>query len=276
MDEDSLSDLDFLPKEDVDSLREFFNGAHKAFLDRVQMTEEEYARLCAPYAERVSAFTDKRKAEKSKRQQLETALRANAVRVEKSRGGEGIHRGYYCPSLIYDIVVGNCKRGNLCRENNPNARYTHYFDDDNNHIATVWHNEDGAPIITEYILHRGNNSVGFSFDNDGRLQTMAECEYDERGRILAYVLVEFHHFRDEVTEYYEERYRYSEESVVVETASLFVGVSPALLNLNRYVFQTEAGFLKNYTVELFDCVDLRDQPLDGRFYDVKIKRKIPM
>lgn len=35
------------------------------------------------------------------------------IRFEYAKGGESIHRGYYCPSLVYDLVVGNVKRGRL-------------------------------------------------------------------------------------------------------------------------------------------------------------------
>lgn len=35
--------------------------------------------------------------------------------TEYGRGGEFFHRGYYCPSPILDIIVGNANRGKLIK-----------------------------------------------------------------------------------------------------------------------------------------------------------------
>lgn len=37
------------------------------------------------------------------------------VRYEVGVGGELMHRGYYCPSLVEDIIVGNAKRGRIAK-----------------------------------------------------------------------------------------------------------------------------------------------------------------
>lgn len=271
---DIFSYLDFHTEEETNPPHNFFNYSHKAFLAKLNMTEEEYEKLCAPYLEEASAFADIIKAEKGRKQELENILTANAVREEKGRGGESIHRGYYCPSLIEDIVVGNCKRGSLCKENNPKATYTHYFDCDNKHIAT--RQQDGDIVSTEYILYSANKSLGVLFDGCDQLVTIAECEYDKSGRILKYILVLCDTTKDAVIEYHKELYNYSEENIIVETSNLLCTISPAILTLNKYVFKIEAGFLKNYTVEVFDSKDISSEPLNSRFYNVKIKRKIPV
>ena len=40
----------------------------------------------------------------------------DVVRTEYARGGETIHRGYYCPSPVYDIIVGGASRGRLLKD----------------------------------------------------------------------------------------------------------------------------------------------------------------
>lgn len=269
---DILDDLDFLNDEDSASLRDFFADCHKTFLNRVNMTEEEYAKQCAPYLEEVATFVDRIKAEKGRKRELNALLIANAVRQEKSKGGETLHRGYYCPSLIQDIVVGNCKRGSLCKENNPKAIYTHYFDCDNNHIATT--KREGKFVSTEYIVYDDNKSVGVMFDGSNQLETIAQCEYDEIGRILEYILVLCDTTKEDVVEYYKELYTYSEKNIMVETSNLLCTISPPILTIDKYVFQMEEGFLKSYTIEVSDGVDINAQPVGKMTYDVKIKRKI--
>lgn len=266
-----FDELDFLSEEDINSLRNFFEESHKAFLEKLNMTEEDYNAFCEPYLKEASAFTDLIKAQKGNKQLLEKSLLEHAFREEKSRGGENIHRGFYCPSLIQDIVVGNCKRGSLCKSNNPKATYTHYFDSNNNHIAT--RRQEGKFIATEYILYDNNKSLGIMFDDMNQLETIAECEYDEDGRILKYVLALCDTKNDTVIEFYKEFYTYSKENIVVETSNLNCNISPVLLSLNKYSFRVESGLLKKYTVEVFDNEDISGQPLNTRCYNVKIKRK---
>lgn len=42
-------------------------------------------------------------------------------------GGETLHRGYYCPSLIKDIVIGNCNRGRLVRNTKKAKKITYEY-----------------------------------------------------------------------------------------------------------------------------------------------------
>lgn len=269
---DIFDELDFLSDEDINCLQKFLKDCHKTFLDKTSMTEEEYERQCVPYLEEAYAFSDIIKAEKDRKQELEKLLIANSVREEKSKGGETIHRGYYCPSLIQDIVIGNCKRGSLCKANNPKATYTHYFDSNNKHIAT--RKQDGSIVSTEYILYNDNKSLGIMFDACDQLETIAECEYDENGRILKYVLALCDTENDAVTEFYKELYTYSEQNIIVETSNLNCNISPVLLSFNKYSFQVESELLKNYTIEVFDNEDISNQPLNTRFFSIRIKRKI--
>ena len=269
-----MNTLDFWDDEEIQFLNHFFEDAHQAILDKLGMTEEEYQKQCAPYLEEASAFSEIIKAKKGKKQELQNSLVANAVREEKSKGGECIHRGYYCPSLIEDIIIENCKRGKLCKENDPKATYTHYFDRDNRHIAT--RQQEGNIVYTEYISCGENKSLGIMFDGAEELASIAECEYDERGRILKYIFVLCNPTDDEVMEYNKELYAYSEETIIVETAKLLCGDFTTMLNTNKYRFNMEAGYLKNYTIEIYNNKDISCEPLNDRSFNVKIKRKIPM
>jgi hypothetical protein len=111
------------------------------------------------------------------------------------------------------------------------------------------------------------------FDGMNQLETIAECEYDEDGRILKYVLALCDTKNDTVIEFYKEFYTYSKENIVVETSNLNCNISPVLLSLNKYSFRVESGLLKKYTVEVFDNEDISRQPLNTRCYNIKIKRK---
>ena len=48
----------------------------------------------------------------------------------------------------------------------------------------------------------------------------------------------------------------------------------SLLSVNKYVFAVENGYLTEYVVEISDLEDISGEPLEGRTYKVKRKRKI--
>ena len=270
---DFFKDLDFVTEADKSFMNDFFQKSHKAFLEKINMTEQEYQEQCVPYLEEASRISEIIKAEKERAEALQSDLAAKTVREERSRGGETIHRGFYCPSLIADIVIGNCKRGSLCKEDHPKAIYTHYFDGDDRHIATK--QEDYGIASTEYILHSDNKSLGIMFDEDDQIVTVAECEYDGNGRIIKYIYALCDSTKNAVVQCDKELYTYSGDKVIVDTSSLLRAASPVILTLNKYVFQIEAGYLKSYTLEVFQSEDISHEPLDSRTYQVKIKRKIP-
>lgn len=41
--------------------------------------------------------------------ELYSKVTSNIVRKEYSSKGSEIHRGFYCPSPVQDVVIGNCK-----------------------------------------------------------------------------------------------------------------------------------------------------------------------
>lgn len=76
------------------------------------------------------------------------------------RGGETIHRGYYCPSLIYDIVVGGANRGKLLKRLKNPATYVYGFDESGN-LVSVKNNDSGTE---ECIWRNGDLELGVTFD----------------------------------------------------------------------------------------------------------------
>ena len=60
----------------------------------------------------------------------------NVVKKEFSRGGECLHRGFYCPSPVLDIVIGGCKRGKLIKKPRKTPDFEYWFNADNKIILT--------------------------------------------------------------------------------------------------------------------------------------------
>ena len=45
---------------------------------------------------------------------------------EYSKGGESTHRGYYCPSPVIDLLIGNVSRGRLLKRR-PAVNYDYIY-----------------------------------------------------------------------------------------------------------------------------------------------------
>lgn len=101
-----------------------------------------------------------------------------------SRGGETIHRGYYCPSLIEDIIIGGTNRGKLLKRYRVPPTYTYGFDANGNLVEVKKNDTGGHEIITR----EGNLEIGVSSDYFGpdRISSITLAEYHS-GMIHAYV-----------------------------------------------------------------------------------------
>ena len=110
------------------------------------------------------------------------------VRYEYGRGGETLHRGYYCPSLISDIVIGNQKRGNLLkRKTKKPADYIFGFDE-KDHLIMVKHYFSRDIWSLEMIYREESEEIGVTvFSGEDTSFILSRCVYD-RDRIMEYDL----------------------------------------------------------------------------------------
>lgn len=122
--------------------------------------------------------------------QLRESAEKAITQLEYSKGGETIHRGYYCPSPILDLIVGNAKRGRLLKRKPDFGKFTYEygFDIDNRLIRVREVNEFTTPDTRyneEYLIYNKNIVFGIEFDNTGEINTVSRCTY-ENGNITKY------------------------------------------------------------------------------------------
>lgn len=171
-------------------------------------------------------------------------IRGEVVREEFCIGGELLHRGYYCPSLISDIVISNVKRGRLVKKEPTNKEeYFRYgFDKDDNLVTVI------RPYLYEFIVREGNTEIGVGFNKQNGVMEISEA-YCEDNRIASYG----HYIYDEgmdIHEYRKEFYTYRAACLSVDCINYLCAYAP-FLSHSEYNFTLREGFLDTYTVKQY-------------------------
>lgn len=187
-------------------------------------------------------------------------------------GGLRIPRGYYCPSLIRDIVIGNCHRGKLLKRVTKRSKpsYRYGFDKEGR-LRTVEYLDETYGDTKEFIIYNGSREIGITFTvHDGMpsIDSISESYY-EGNRIQEYAYYEYMISTRSVVNYIKEFYKYEKNKLIVEVNARFS------LGRERYIFNIENGFLKNYTIENYIMHIRKPDYWDGTVWDVNIERQIP-
>lgn len=209
---------------------------------------------------------------KDRCQLLYDELSNSVNKYEFSSGGEVLHRGYYCPSPIIDIVVGNGKRGKNIKALNAKSKptYRYGFDSQNNLILVdILHLNE-----KEIIISNGNIETGICFSNDFGITALSESHYENQ--IVSYVYCSYSSFANCVGDYRKEVYQYSSEGLEVFDMFYFFNNKHApILQHEQYHFQhDDNGYISKYTVTEYDGENIKDSMLQGHEFHPIIKRKV--
>lgn len=123
------------------------------------------------------------------RQKLYEQAVSSAVRKEYSNNECGMHRGYYCPSPVDDLVTGGLKRGKLMKRITKNAKPDHeYLFDSNDKLVAVNSLLDWKTTETEILIYEDNLVTGITFDSyDNSISEISESVYDSDNRIQSFL-----------------------------------------------------------------------------------------
>lgn len=124
---------------------------------------------------------------------LEHSISPKAIRKKYGTGGI-IHRAYYCPSQIIDIVIGGAKRGRMSNDPSREERSkTVFFFDSDNRLTQV--DEFGffperVLCRREFLWYQDNYTMACTYNmNLAALPKICQasiCQYDPDGKILQY------------------------------------------------------------------------------------------
>jgi len=245
------------------------------------LRSKENLEICRSFIAECQRLANAAKKYENQFQTLKDQLSKEIVLEKYSTGGEGLYRGYYCPSPIMDIVMRNCNRGRLLsritKRSKPTFKYG--FNVDGNLILATNFRYDIDAIGTEIILRDGKKETGISFqewDGERRLEQLSESIYRDN-RIISFINCFYLDYDNSVSIYNREEYTYSNEGL--GTAHMYrfsnhKGTFP-ILNHEEYRFKHDNdGYLSQFTVIEYPGSSMRTEPYwNGCVYDIRLKRK---
>lgn len=135
--------------------------------------------------------------------ELLDATEREPLEVKYARGGEVLHRGYFCPSPVFDIVIGGANRGRLLKtqKTTETADFSYFFKKDKLvrvDSYAVFEGKGRTLYSREFILRDGDIEVAPLYhiyrQGDVKLAGMTICEYVPQhkqtqisGKLLRYI-----------------------------------------------------------------------------------------
>lgn len=182
--------------------------------------------------------------------------------------GSSLHRGFYHPSPVYDIVVGNTQRGKLHKKMPNLSKITHHFlygaDGILDCIETY---SQGSIAYVEQLYYESDTRLGVSIDRSNRISSVSEERFVQ-GKLVDFFILNCV-LADESYECYSARSEHYSYDNLGLCACDFVVISPisGTTIQKKYLFTREDGLLTSY----MDALD--SKPDAPTFYTVKKKRK---
>ena len=167
---------------------------------------------------------------------------------EETCVGSSLHRGFYHPSPVYDILVGNTKRGKLLKYSLTTAKYSQrYIYGKDNTLELVETFFQNRKAFVEYIQHTSNRRFGFTIDCFGNLSTVCEEIFDNN-RLVSFSILNcsFNGIEYSCYNYHFENYYYDDDGIC---ECDFINYSPqsCMLIDEHYIFDRSDGYLTAYT-----------------------------
>ena len=201
----------------------------------------------------------------NKRDQIMNDITANIGHKKYGIGGECLHRGYYCPSIIEDVVSGNISRGRLLTQSPAHkpASFTYCFD----RLGRLVKTERIGEI--EVLIYDGTSVLGISFLETGNVSVLTECTYSDTGQLLSYKRFLFNPQQSRVIEFIEEKYNYAKTQMIVDWCRYApLDHSKTIKQQEKYTFSVNDGLLINYTREEYVNGQRVLRPTDDCVYKV--------
>lgn len=159
------------------------------------------------------------------------------VNWQYSRGGLGMHRGYFCPSIIDEIITGNISSGRLLKRKPLTIPdYSYGFDAEGKLILVV--QRDGFEIVD----YQGEIEIGVSFSSNMEIEAVSRCVYQEN-QLASYMIGYLNHGCDELI---LQRYSYGCNTMPVDWIRFFTVRRKLISEYEKYIFHIDNGCIYSF------------------------------
>ncbi len=201
----------------------------------------------------------------SKCESIITELSTKVVYEQYGVGGKCLHRGYFCPSRIIDVITGNINRGKI-KKNINKPDFTFGFDRNNKLVLVKQEN------IYEFIIYQDDNEIGITVLDDFKITAISYCKY-ATDRICEYTFCLYDPYKKQIIEINKEIYSYSENKMEVDWFRFFDINSLQNLVNEKYVFNLVDGYLSTYMIQKIDN-NKTSAYSNSDVFRVKLKRQV--
>lgn len=176
---------------------------------------------------------------------LEQQAEKHYVLMEYGKGGAVLHRGFYCPSPVFDLIVGNTNRGVLTKHRPKKFDFIFYKDELDRLIVVDWYSEFGFSE-REFLIYNGESVIAPTYSVRGipgedALSRIVVCKYSSTGKITNYQLLDIG-----MDALREESYIYHPVSGLLNRSTLTQSFR-GMVNSEAYQFyHDENGLVKAY------------------------------
>lgn len=232
--------------------------------------------ICEPFEKECSRFYKIADEYKNITSEQISRTQKKIVREEYSVKGEELERGFYSPSPIIDIVIGNCSRGRLLKRLTVKSKISFsYGFDDFNRLISVNSWVDGKLATFENILYFDNSALGITYTSDHTITSICEEVFEnDRKKSIVQVFFKLTNYGTKIFELHNEKYLYKKKGINICDFYTYYPDMPLLKHLKYHFEHNSEGYLSKYTVTEFDGEAIKKSYWDGHLFDITIKRKV--
>lgn len=237
------------------------------------LNSEQNKTDCMPFVERCKQFESDIKKYIGKFDELLDYANLNTSYKKYATSGEMLHRGFYCPSPTFDLVIGNCNRGKLLKNEKraKNISFEYFFDCNDNLILIKKFDEYHECYLTEFIVKDAQQETGISFATHKEIACYSKMIYNNE-KLVEYDLAVYNDYQHSIMTMDVEKYNYKNNSLYC--TDMYNFITPNLLRHSRAIFSTdENGFLASYTAEDFQGETKEPSINSDHAYKITKKRK---
>lgn len=138
---------------------------------------------------------------------------------EIASGAKYLHRGYYCPSRMQELLIDNVKRGKLVKQPTSKTKISHkyYYANGNLQVIDTYLSSADTYAMREYLIYDRNIIYGVTCYPDGRIIQLSAELYSD-GKLSVYYVANCYLDDPDGTIYsflerYFEKYTYQSDTI---------------------------------------------------------------